>query len=239
MDNLPTIPGLLTGVSNRFAFAAMQAVAHHPSMFYNPLWVYGPSGTGKSTLLHTALRQMQEHHPELRIRFIEAEEYIQKYLAALQTNTQAEFRARFFDTDVLALDHAEYFLGKTFTQLTLARELARLADLGHQVILVSTCPATDLEELHQYLPRNCEWYLQADIQTPTDGERMAMVRQIARELDLQLSEPMAHRIVQATRTYCHVHSILNHLSARLKLLGPDAVDLSKVLDTLLKQEVPA
>lgn len=237
MDNLSPFPGLMTGTSNRFAFAAVTAVVHAPGEIYTPLWLYGPSGTGKTTLLHTALRQMQESRPELRIRFIQAEEYIQKLLSAIQTNTQAEFRSWLSDTDVLAMDHTDFLLGKDYTQLTLARELARLADRGCQIILVSTCPATDLEELHQYLQNCCEWFLKADIQTPTDGERLAMVRQIARELELPLSEPLIPRIVQGTHTYCHIHAILNQLAARQKLLGPNAGDLSESLDALLENEV--
>lgn len=239
MDNLPTFPGLLSGVSNRFAFAAFTAVVHAPGRIYNPLWVYGPSGTGKTTLLRTALRQMQEHRPELRVRCIEAVEYVQKLVSAIEKNTQAEFRAWLSDTDVLAVDHAEYLLGKNYTQLTMARDLARLADLGCQVLLISASPAEDLEELNGCLQNCCEWFLKADIQAPTDGERLVMAQQTARELDLPLSETLIQRIIRAAGTHCHVRTILNQLAARRQLLGPDAGELSEMLDAILKKEAAA
>lgn len=237
MNTPITFGELIIGTSNRFAHAAVTAIANHPGNMYNPLWLYGPSGTGKTTLLQTALRQIQEHRPELRVLCLQAEEYAQKLISAMQTETQAEFRAWLSNTDVLAVDHAEYLLGRNHTQLSLARELVHLSDRGCQVVLVSACPAPALEELHQRLRYCCEWFLQVDIMTPTDEERLAMVQQTAPQLDLPLSEPMIHRIVQSSRTHCHVRSILNQLAARRHFLGPDAGDLSEMLDALLKNEV--
>lgn len=226
----------MTGASNRFAHAAVTAVAHDPGHVYNPLWLYGPSGTGKTALLRAALEQIRLHRPELRIGTMEGEEFVRKLIHTIQTGSQAEFQSWLSDLDVLAVDHLDLLQGKVFTQLELAQVLSQLANRDCQVIVVSCCPPEMLEELHQSLRESCQWYLQADIQSPTEEERLAMVRQTLGELALTLPDPLIRRIVRQAHTHCRIRFILNQLSIRQKLLGPDAGSMAKLLDTLLERK---
>lgn len=231
-------PGLLTLPSNRFAFGACTAVAHQPGRIYNPLWIYGPTGTGKTTLLHSLLLQIRERNPAARIRYVQAEDFLRSHINAIAGGYCPEFRTELAQLDVLVLDHVNILERAEFTQLSVGKLLAEVASGGCQVILASTRNPRQIRTLARTLERRCEFGLRVDISLPTAQERLAITRTFARELEVPLTKSLAPRIAFAGRSPSRIRFLLTHLSARLRLLGQEAGDLGEVLDQLLAKEVP-
>lgn len=236
MYNEPSFPGLLTLPSNRIAFAAGNSVAACPGDAFNPLWIYGPSGTGKTALLQAMLLRIRERSPDLRLMYIQADDFIRRLVNAIQCHTMAEYRALFTKLDVLVVDHISILEGKFMTQQIAGALLADLVAGGCQVILASAFSPRQLKYLRHILNGRCAYSLQLSIDTPSSRERLDITRQMAQEMNVPLTGSMAIRIACAARSPSHIRCILSHLAARQQLLGADAADLSEVLNVLLRKE---
>ena len=232
----PTIPGLLTLPGNRFAFAAGVAAAALPGNTYNPLWIYGPTGTGKSALLQAMLRQSRSSDPQLRIRYVHAEEFVQELCLATKKRTVDEFRAALNELDILMVDDLDLLQGMSVTQDTVGHIFSNLAAGGCQVVLASCLSPDQLNGLKLCLARRCEFALWADISLPAPRERLALTRYLARELAVPLTGSMAPRIAFAGRTPGEIRHLLAQLAYRRELLGPDAEAPETALDRLLAKE---
>lgn len=238
MSETSIFDSLHQGVSNRFACGALTAVAHQPGEVYNPLWIYGPSGTGKTALLDATASALGRHPSRPLILRIHAEQLVHDMIRAIEHRTTEDFRARILGFQIIIVDHLDCLSGKEYTQLEVAHLLVTAARQGCQVILASAYPPDLLATLDQKLTAHCEWLLRCDIQAPGPEERLEITRQMAQARKLPLSEQMTCRIAFAAGTPARIRCILDHLAARRALL-PEEDALSEALDHLLKQEVPA
>lgn len=230
-------PGLLTLGCNRFAFGAAQAVVHLPGKCYNPLWIYGPTGSGKTALLHAMCRQMQQLHPQLQIRYVQAEDFLRSHINAISGNYLPQFQEELARLDVLIVDHLNILYSNSFTQSSVAKLLAQTEARGCQVILASTRSPQEMRQLHLGLKHRCQWLLYVNIYAPVAQERLELTRTMARELKVPLARTMASRIAFAGRSPSRIRCLLTHLAARRQLLGMESGELSEALDQLITREV--
>ena len=237
MTSIHTFPGLHCLRSNRFAFSAATSVVHKPGEMYNPLWIYGPSGTGKTALLRSMAAQLSNHH--LQIISVDAEQLVCDLICAIQTDTNVEFRAHYLQADVLIVDHLDSLRDKLITQQVLGNLFAESTRLSHQVILSSTRPAQELCNLHDELLTRCEWFLCADIQLPNFTDQMALLSRLAQDLGLTLTTTMSAQIINFAKSPSQLRSCLSHLAARSALLSEDQAALSDALERLLTGGNPA
>lgn len=237
MSETPNFTALYQGPSNRFAQAALTAVAHSPGNCYNPLWLYGPSGTGKTAMLNAVAASLKDHPSRPLILHIHTEQLLHDMIRAIQRGQYEAFRERILGFRVIVLDHADCLMDKSFTQQQIGRLLATAARQGSQVILASACKPKQMDSLAQTLADSCVWFLCCDVSAPDPAERLTIARQLARARKLPLSEQMVCRIISATRTPAQIRCIIDHLAARRKLLHSDDTALSEALDHLLEKEV--
>ncbi|MEG0770777.1 MAG: chromosomal replication initiator protein DnaA [Clostridia bacterium] len=179
----------IVGNSNRFAHAASIAVAQKPALTsYNPLFIYGPSGLGKTHLLFAIQNEVKKNYPDYNIVYISSEKFTNEIINAIKTGTTEEFRNNYRSADVLLVDDVQFIGGKasvqeeffnTFNTLTLAKK---------QIVLVSDRPPREIQLLDDRLRSRFEGGLLADVQTPDYELRMAIIRTRAESLNVTISD---------------------------------------------------
>ena len=183
-----TFDTFVVGSSNRFAHAAALAVAEQPGMAYNPLFLYGGVGLGKTHLMHAIGHFIQDHFPNMRMLYLPSEMFTNELVAAIKNNKNVEFRNRFRNVDVLMLDDIQFIAGRDSTQEEFFHTFNVLHAAGKQIILSSDKPPKEMETLEERFRSRFEWGLIADIQPPDYETRMAILRKNAESCDLEIDE---------------------------------------------------
>ena len=235
----PIFSALHQGRSNYFALSTLATVAIAPGEVFNPLWIYGSSGVGKTAMLDATAGALAEHPSRPLILRIHAEQFLHDWIRAIKHEATADFFARILGFQVVIVDHMDCLCGRDFTQEQFARLMARAADQGIQVILASAYSPRELQELDKIFRNLCQWYLCANVVLPSLEERFAITRRMARERELPLSEGLVYRISAAAHTPARIRCIIHHLAARRKLLALSDADLPDALEHLLEREVVA
>ena len=230
---------LLEMPSNRFALAAARAVASCPDGIYNPLWIYGPSGTGKTTILNILEDVLRTGHPRLLPLRMQMEQFAGELVSAFAALNPDSFRKPCIQADAILLDHAECLYGKPHTQEQIGLLLAQAVHQRHQVVLVSSCPPQALGNLLGTLSHRCEYLLTADIQNPDPMDRIRYARDLAQQAGLELSNNAFIRIAAGTRNFSQLQCAITHIAARRDLLDQDEAELMKALEQLLSGRVTA
>jgi chromosomal replication initiator protein len=175
-----TFDQFVIGDSNRLAHAAALAVAEMPGQAYNPLFICGPPGVGKTHLLHSIARLLIDHSPGLTVRTSTGESFTNEFQAALADHTMGGFKARFRHADVLLLDDIQFFERKTRTEEEFFHTFNDLHEAGAQIVLTSDRPPRDLQALEDRLRERFEAGLVADVGPPDFATRLAILRKRAR-----------------------------------------------------------
>ena len=198
-----TFESFVAGSSNRFAHAAAAAVAEQPGKSYNPLMIYGPSGLGKTHLLHAIGHYVRSYYENLRVRYVSTEELTNDFINAISDNRTAEFRRAYRDVDVLLVDDIQFLQGKESTLEEFFHTFNSLHSSGKQVVLTSDQPPKALGGLDERLRSRFEWGLLADVQPPDLETRIAILSRkgTAEGLDLPFDvlEYIASRITTNIR----------------------------------------
>lgn len=176
------------GPSNQFAHAAARAVADAPSTSYNPLYVYGASGLGKTHLLHAIGHQLLETHPHLKICYTTCEEFTNQFINSIRFNKGEAFRERYRSVDVLLIDDIQFLSGKTQTQEEFFHTFNSLFEQQKQIILSSDCGPSHIPKLESRLKSRFQWGLSADIQPPPLETRIAILRKKAEAESIELPD---------------------------------------------------
>jgi len=195
-----TFDNFVIGPSNRFAHAAAEAVAESPGTAYNPLLIYGPSGLGKTHLLHAIGHYLQEYYPDLRVRYVSTEEMTNAFINAVADRKMAQFRADFRDLDVLLLDDIQFLENKDQTQEEFFHTFNTLHNASKQIVMTCDRPPKALQLLEIRLRSRFEWGLITDMQ-PADLEtRIAILRRKALAEHLQVPQDVLELIAERIQT---------------------------------------
>ncbi len=171
-----TFDRFVIGQSNRFAHAAAVAVAEAPAKAYNPLFVYGDSGLGKTHLLHAIGDYTQEMYVGVRVRYVSSEEFTNDFINSIATNRGAEFQARYREVDVLLIDDIQFLQGRVETQEAFFHTFNTLHDHNKQVVITSDVAPKFLTGFEERMRNRFEWGLITDVQAPDLETRIAILR---------------------------------------------------------------
>ena len=190
------------GKSNELAAAAAHAVAQAPGKVYNPLFIYGETGLGKTHLMQAIAHEILRDEPGSRITYLGTEQFTNELVAAIQNRTTGEFRRRFRETDLLLVDDIHFLRGKESTQEEFFHTFNALYEAGRQIVLTSDRPPSEIPGLEARLVSRFQWGMVADIEPPDLEHRIAILREKAAldHLEMTLPEEVIRFIAENVRS---------------------------------------
>lgn len=193
-----TFETFVVGNNNNFASAAAQAVAQAPGKSYNPLFLYGGVGLGKTHLLHAIGQHVVAHKKSARVAYLSSEKFTNEYIDAIQNNKLVAFRKKYRQTDVLLIDDIQFLAGKERIQEEFFHTFNALHEAHKQIVLTCDRPASEIQNLEHRLVSRFEWGLVTDLQPPDVEMRLAILKKKAQSMNLTLPDEiinfLAHRI---------------------------------------------
>ena len=191
-----TFETFVVGDNNQMAAAAARAVADAPGQSYNPLFLYGETGLGKTHLMHAIGHAILRRRPEARIAYLSAEKFTNEFIQAIQENALTKFRQRYRHVDVLLIDDIQFLAGKERSQEEFFHTFNDIHGSGKQIVISSDRRASEIEKLEARLVSRFEWGLPADIQPPDFETRLAILRVKATAMKCELPPAVASFIAQ-------------------------------------------
>jgi chromosomal replication initiator protein len=204
------------GKSNELAAAAAQGVGEAPGTVYNPLFLYGDTGLGKTHLMQAVAHRILERKPNTRLAYVGTEQFTNELVASIQTRTTQEFRRRYREIDLLLVDDVHFLKGKEATQEEFFHTFNALYEAGRQIVLTSDRPPSEIPGLEARLMSRFQWGMVADIELPDLEHRIAILQQKARldHLELTIPDDVIHFIAE------HIRSSVRELEGSIiKLLA--------------------
>ena len=208
-----TFDRFIVGESNEFAHAAAIAVSQNPGQAYNPLFIYGNSGLGKTHLLLAIGQAIQTRDPGAKIAYVKGDEFTNDMVASIKVNTQEEFRHRYRYADLFLIDDIQFIAGKYGVQEEFFHTFNALFEAGSQIVLTSDRPPIEIHALEARLRSRFEGGLMADVQPPNLETRIAITNNKAAQLGLVLSEEVVEFISETlTANIRQIEGVVNRLS---------------------------
>ena len=220
-----TFDRFIVGSSNRFAYNAALAVSEDPGKSYNPLFLYGESGLGKTHLLYSIYHTIKEHHPDYQIIYIKGDEFTNELSEAIRLRKTDAFRQKYRDKDLLLVDDIHFIAGKEQTQEEFFNTFNNMYEAGRQIVLTSDRPPSDMLRLEDRLRTRFEWGLMADIQPPDYETRCAIIKNKSILLGLNLPLDIIEYIAQnITANVRQLEGTIKKLMAYRDLMGNEIND---------------
>lgn len=217
-----TFEQFIVGSSNKFAHAAATAVANNPGRSYNPLFIYGQSGLGKTHLLYAIASAVSCTYPNDRIIYIKGEDFTNELINSIQTARVQEFRDKYRSSDILLVDDIQFIAGKDSTQEEFFHTFNTLYESKKQIVLTSDRPPKEINLLEDRLQTRFEWGLIADIQPPDYETRIAIIRMKAESLGIELSNEITDYIANTiTANVRQLEGTVKKIKALHELMGRD------------------
>ena len=216
LNPLYTFDRFVIGKSNDVAAAAAQAAAQAPGKVYNPLFIYGDTGLGKTHLMQSVAHELLRRTPTLRIAYVGTEQFTNEFIGAIQTGQMGDFRRRFREIDLLLVDDVQFLKGKESTQEEFFHTFNAIYEAGRQIVLNSDRPPREIPGLEARLVSRFEWGMVANVDSPDLEHRIAILKKKANldHLDLTIPDEVIEFIAQ------HVKSSVRELEGSIiKLLA--------------------
>jgi chromosomal replication initiator protein len=195
-----TFDTFVVGNNNNFSYAAALAVAQAPGKSYNPLFLYGGVGLGKTHLLHAIGQHVAGQNKTSRVAYVSSERFTNEYIDGLQNNQLAKFRKKYRQTDVLLIDDIQFLAGKERIQEEFFHTFNALHESHRQIVLTCDRPASEIKNLEHRLVSRFEWGLVTDLQPPDVEMRVAILRKKAQLLHVELPDDIANFLAGRIRT---------------------------------------
>lgn len=214
-----TFERFIVGASNKYAHAAAIAVAQNPGKAYNPLFIYGNSGLGKTHLLLAIGQYIREKNPAVKIGYIKGDEFTNQMIQSLREGSAEEFRQRYRNVDLFLVDDIQFIAGKVSTQEEFFHTFNNIYEAGHQIVITSDRPPMDMIKLEDRLRTRFEGGLMADIQPPDLETRMAIIRNKGQALGLILPDEVVDYIAEnITSNIRQIEGVVHRLTAYRDIL---------------------
>ena len=226
-DTLPEVAGFtfddfVVGPSNKYAHAAAVAVSENMGRVYNPLFIYGNSGLGKTHLLLAIGQSIHSRLPAARIVYVKGDDFTNELVHAIQTGTTGDFRAKYRSADLLLMDDIQFIAGKQQTQEEFFHTFNTLYEANKQIVVTSDRPPLEMNKLEDRIRTRLEWGLMADVQPPDLETRMAITRNKAVQLGMILPDDVVEFIAeQITSNVRQIEGVVRKLTAYQNLMGEE------------------
>ena len=222
-----TFDTFVVGSNNRFAQSASLAVAESPGEAYNPLYIYGGPGLGKTHLMHSIGHFILEGNPDAKVLYVTSEEFTNEVIESIRSGNASamnKFREKYRTIDVLMIDDVQFIIGKESTQEEFFHTFNALHSAGKQIILTSDKPPKDMETLEERIRSRFEWGLMADIGTPDYETRMAILRRKVEADEMKLSDDILNYI--ATNIKSNIRELEGALNKLLAYSNLEKTDIT-------------
>lgn len=223
-----TFDHFIVGNSNKFAHAAAVNVSQYPGKNYNPLFIYGNSGLGKTHLLLAIGQAIHENNPNARIEYIKGDDFVRDVVKSIREGKADDFRTKYEKVDLLLIDDIQFVAGKQQTQNEFFSIFTKTYEAGNQIVITSDRPPREMTLLDDRLRSRFESGLMADIQPPDLETRMAIIRNKAQQLGLVLSDEAVNHIAKkVTSNIRQLEGVIKKLTAYKEILN-DVINIESV-----------
>lgn len=236
-----TFETFIVGSSNKFAHAASLAVAANPAGAYNPLFIYGHSGLGKTHLLYAIGNDIKKNHSAINILYVKGDDFANELIESIQIAKTKEFRQKYRNADVLLVDDVQFIGGKESTQEEFFHTFNTLYESKKQIVLTSDRPPKEIKTLEERLRTRFEWGLIADIQPPDIETRIAIIKRKAQLLDINIPDEVSEYIATKLKTNIRqLEGVVKKLKAKNLLNGekPTIAGAQESISDILNNEAP-
>ena len=223
-----TFDHFVVGPSNKFAHAAAIAVANNPGKVYNPLFIYGNSGLGKTHLLLAIGEKIHHDKPNFKIAYLKGDDFTNELIHSVMTGTSREFREKYRNIDLLLMDDIQFIAGKRSTQEETFHTFNSIYEAGHQIVLTADRPPIDMAQLDDRLRTRIEGGLMADVQPPDIETRTAIILNKAAQLGLVLPSEVVNFIAESiTSNVRQIEGVVKRLTAYKEIMN-DTITINVV-----------